>query len=319
MKDYLKKKLGGHTIRIFEESLSPKNLDPRTQVIGGFVKSKFTKEVIQSLQKLELIATLSTGYDHIDLSAAKARHIAVCNVPTYGEHTVAEHTLALILALTRKLFPALKRVKEGQYDVGGLRGMDIKGKTIGVIGTGHIGMHLIQLLLGFEATVVAYDPSPKKEKTRELHFRYVTLSKLFALSDIISVHVPLTKETHHLINKTAIKKMKKGVYLINTARGGIIESSALVWGLDNAHIGGVGLDVLEDEDIMQSHEELVCGRCSPELIRTSLMNNMIIDHPNTIVTPHNAFNSTEAIKRIIDTTVDNVRGFLKGKIQNRVA
>jgi len=314
MDPYLKKKLKGHALHIHNEALTTKNLDTKTEVLGVFVDSTVTKETIKSLPKLKLIVTLSTGYDHIDLMAAKKAGIPVCNVPNYGQNTVAEFTLALILALSRKIFPAVKRVKEGIYDYHGLRGFDIKGKTVGIIGVGHIGLNVIGMLKGFQANVIAYDRSPKKELEKEYEFAHTSMETLVKTSDIISLHVPLFPSTKHMIDKKTLRKMKKGVYIINTARGGLIDPEALVWGLENGHVGGAGLDVFEQEDIMSNPEQLVTSACTPDMTRIGLMNNLIVDHPNTIVTPHNAFNTTEALQRIIDTATEHINSFAAEKL-----
>jgi D-lactate dehydrogenase len=328
---YLKTQLKGQEVQVLGKILNPAKLDKKTEVLGVFVDSIVDKKVIDSLPNLKLIVTMSTGFDHIDIEVAKKRKIPVCNVPTYGENTVAEHTLSLMLALSRQLFPSIKRVKEGSYDFHGLRGFDIKGKTIGVIGTGHIGQHLIKRLAGFEATIIAYDPYPKKELQTEFNFRYVKkLDDLLKKSDIISFHVPLFPDTFHMLNKKNIKKVKEGAIIINTARGGLIEPEALVWALENDHIRGVGLDVLEDEEIEKDAKNIFYSEHSERggaginmikdqsIIKNSLLNNILIDHPNTIITPHNAFNSTEAIERIINTTAENVYAFVAGSPINDV-
>lgn len=317
MKEYLESKMKGFPISVSSEKINEKNLDPGAEILAVFVESPITKTILDKMPNLKIIATMSTGYDHIDLAYAKKRHIPVCNVPTYGENTVAEHAMALILGLTRKLFPSVKRVKEGNYDFHGLRGTDLKGKTLGVIGTGHIGQHLIKMAGGFELNIIATDAFPNKDLEKKLGFKYMSLDKLLAESDIVSLHAPLLPTTHHLINKKNIKQMKKGAYLINTARGGLVEPEAIVWGLQNGQLAGVGLDVLEDENLIQNHEEVIA--CSDECkIKTTMLNQMIIDHPNAIVTPHNAFNSTESLRRIIDTTVENIKSFVDGKTQNDV-
>lgn len=315
---YLANKIKDLPHRIVPEVLSPEKLNSKTEILGVFVDSIINKKVFSRLPNLKLIVTLSTGYDHIDLKEAKRRSIPVCNVPSYGDYTVAQHALMLILALSKKLFQSAKRVKEGDYDFHGLRGFDLQGKTIGIVGTGRIGFRLIQMLVGWDMNVIAYDPHPKKELTEQYNFTYVPFNKLLSSSDIISIHVPLLPTTHHLIDKSAIKKMKKGVHIINTARGGIIDSEALLWGLEHDIIGSAGLDVLEDEDLLEDPLKLLCGNCTKEHTRTSLMNNLIIDHPRTIVTPHNAFNTTEAVKRILDTSVENIKCFLRGETQNNV-
>ena len=318
MRSYLRGKLRGMKLTISTKPLELEELDKNIEVLGVFVDSKVDKKVFDKLKKLKLIVTMSTGYDHIDLRAAKRKKVAVCNVPTYGENTVAQHALTLMLALSRKLFPSVKRVKEGVFDYHGLRGFDLKDRTIGIIGTGHIGVHLIDMLQGFEASVVAYDAFPNKELEKTHNFKYVSKTKLFTESDIISLHVPLFDSTFHMINKTAIKKMKPGVTIINTARGALIEPKALVWGLETGQVGAAGLDVLEEENNIAHHEQLLAGELSSQDVEDTLMDNILIDHPNTIITPHNAFNSTEALKRIMDTTIDNVKAFAGGEIKNDV-
>ena len=316
MAGYLKTKMKGLSPFISSDKINEDNINPNTEILAVFVESPLTSKIISQLPHLKMIATMSTGFDHIDLASAKECHIPVCNVPTYGENTVAEHTMALILGLTRKLFPSVKRVKEGLYDFHGLRGVDLKNKTLGVIGTGHIGAHVIKMAKGFEMNIVAYDAFPNKELVDKLGFTYMTLDKLLAQSDIITLHTPLLKTTHHLINQKNIKKIKKGAYLINTARGALVDPEALVWALQHNQIAGAGLDVLEDENLIQNHEELI--GCTQYERKTTLLNNIIIDDPNTIVTPHNAFNSTEALQRIIDTTVENIKSFIDGKTINQI-
>jgi len=318
MQDYLTAQLTDFEVILHDDPLNEKNSDPKTVALGGFVDSKITGEVIEKLPNLKVIVTLSTGYNHIDLDAARERNIPACNVPAYGEATVAEYALTLILALTRKLFPAVKQVKEGQYEFGGIRGTDLAGKTIGIIGTGRIGMHLVEMLQGFDMRVLAYDVHPKKELEDDHEFTYVELDELLAQSDIISLHVPLFPNTKHMINKESIAKMKKGSYIVNTARGALIEPEALLKALDSEHLAGAGIDVLEDEEALEHPECLFNESCDPNLIKTSLINNMLIDHPKTIVTPHNAFHTTEALQRIIDTSAENIHAALAGNPQNDV-
>lgn len=319
MKDYVRGKMSGFHLSISDkELLSPDDVKPDTEVLGVFVGSKVDKTVFAKLPRLKLVVTMSTGFDHIDLESAKKRKIPVCNVPTYGENTVAEHAMSLILALSRKLFPSVKRVKEGSFNYEGLRGFDLKGKTLGVVGTGHIGAHVIRMAKGFDMNITAFDAFPNKKLEKELGFTYAPLEKLLASSDVITLHLPLFKETMHLINKKNIKKVKKGAYIVNTARGGLIESEALVWAIENGQIAGAGLDVLEEEDSLSHPEHLVQRDYSSEQIKTALMSNILIDHPNVIITPHNAFNSMEALERIMDTTIENVKAFAAGKLQNDI-
>jgi len=331
MKDYIKKNLKGFKVKTYEELLTQKNLDKDTEILTVFAGSQVTKETIEKLPKLKMIATMSTGYNHIDIETAKKKKIPVCNVPVYGQNTVAEHAFALILGLSRKIFPSVKRVKEGSFEYLGLRGVDLNKKTLGVIGTGNIGLHLIKMAKGFGMNIVCFDAFPNKSLEKKLGFKYVSLDKLLSSSDFITLHVPLFPSTFHLINKKNIKKVKKGAYLINTARGELVESEAILWALENGILAGAGLDVLEEEANIKDegiilHEKGAGKNMKKEKtknltakqIKIMLMNEILIDHPNTIITPHNAFNSTEALQRIIDTTVDNIKSFAKGKIKNDV-
>lgn len=316
IKEYVHNQTNDFNATISYGKIDEKKLDEDTEVLAVFVETPVTKEIIEKLPNLKMIAAMSTGFDHIDLTEAKKRNIAVCNVPTYGENTVAEHTMALILGLTRKLFPSVKRVKEGLYNFRGLQGMDLKDKILGVIGTGHIGANVIKMAKGFDLKIIAFDAFPNKDLATKLDFEYVSLEKLLTESDIITLHTPLLPTTHHLINTENIKKTKSGAYIINTARGALIDPEALVWGLQNNHLAGVGLDVLEDENLIQNHEQIIsCNECQ---IKTTLLNEIIIDHPNSIITPHNAFNSAESLKRIIDATINNIKSFSEGKIINDV-
>ncbi|MFA6548269.1 MAG: NAD(P)-dependent oxidoreductase [Candidatus Magasanikbacteria bacterium] len=318
VKEYARHKMKGISCHIHEENVGLDVLEPNTEILVPFIEAPVNKAIFDKLPKLKMVATMSTGYDHIDIQIAKARHIPVCNVPTYGENTVAEHTMALLLGLTRKIFSSVKRVKEADFDYRGLIGMDIKGKTIGVVGTGHIGAHLIKMAKGFDMNVVAFDPYPNKDLAEKLGFKYVKFDKLLSDADIISLHVPLLPTTYHLINKKNIKKIKQGAYLINTARGALIAPEALVWALENNWISGAGLDVLEDENYLQHEEKIVDRKRTNKEIKTNLMNNIIIDHEKTIVTPHNAFNSTQALQRIVDSTIENIKSYLSGKTINDV-
>lgn len=310
--------MSGFNLTISDKPFELEKLDSKTEILGIFVEAKIDKKVFQKLPNLKMIATFSTGYDHVDLKEAKKRKIPICNVPTYGENTVAQHAMALILAISKKIFASTKRVKEGNFDYHGLCGFDLKDKTVGIVGTGHIGYYMIKMLSGFDVNIIAYDPFPNTKLAKELNFKYVSLNKLLAESDIVSLHVPLLPQTTHMINKRNIKKMKPGVIIINTSRGGLIEPEALVWGLETGHIASAGIDVLEEERYISHPEFLFEQNCQAQDVKDSLMENIIIDHPNTIVTPHNAFNTTEAIKRIIDTSIANVKAFSKGETQNDV-
>ena len=226
--------------------------DQNFDVLGTFVDSVADAAVIGGLPNLKHIATLSTGYDHIDLSACAVRGISVSYVPTYGENTVAEYAFGLILALSRKICEATNRVKmEGSFRLDGLRGFDLMGKTLGVLGTGHIGQHVVQMGKGFGMNVIAFDAFPNPALATQFGFEYKPLPEILAQSDIVTIHVPYLPSTHHLINAENIGLMKPGAYLVNTARGAVVDTSALVMALKNGKLGGAGLDVLEEEGVIK--------------------------------------------------------------------
>ncbi len=314
--------LKGHDVRFFSAELNKSNVAKvkDIDILSVFIYSKVTKEMIDKLQKLTLIATRSTGYDHIDSEGCKKRGIRIANVPTYGENTVAEHTFALILSLSRKIHKSYERTVRGDFTLDGLRGFDLKGKTIGVIGTGNIGRHVVRIAHGFEMDILAYDVKQDKQFAKEMGFTYVDFDFLLAHSDIITLHVPYLKATHHLINKENIRKVKKGAMLINTARGGLVETEALVYALDKGILSGAGLDVLEEEFFIKEETQLL-SRHFPETcdLKTLLQNHILLKQDNVLITPHNAFNSNEALLRILETTLENIQGYICKKAVNIVA
>lgn len=320
-KPYLKAKLKGYDVSFFHGILDESNADKAKgfDIISVFVYSRINKNALAKLSGVKLIAIRGTGFDHIDIEECRKRKIMACNVPTYGENTVAEHTFALILNLTRKIHKAWARTRRLDFSQKGLVGTDLRDKILGVIGVGSIGRHVIRIAKGFEMNVIAFDVFKNKKLEKKLVFRYASFDYLLKSSDIITLHCPYNKKTHHLINKNNIKKIKKGALLINTARGGLIETSALVNALDIGILGGAGLDVLEDECYVREDVQVMSRhfpkKCDMKII---LGNNILAKKDNVIVTPHNAFNSEEALQRILDTTVENIKGFLSGKVPNKV-
>ncbi len=294
--------------------------DETATILSVFVGSQVAAEVMDRFPNLKLIATRSTGFDHIDIEEAKKRGIAVSNVPEYGSKTVAEFAFALLLALSRKIFPAYDQIlRKGSFSKEGLRGFDLAGKTLGVIGIGKIGKHLIKIAKGFEMEIAAFDVHPDESFAKETGFEYVDFDKLLNVSDIISLHLPHNLLTHHIINKKNITQTKKGAYIINTSRGGVLETEALADALKDGTIAGAGLDVLEAEIYMGNELELLKEELSePKDVDTVLNNQYLIDHPNVIITPHNAFNTKEAVERIFDTTAENIKYFAEGKMKNGV-
>ena len=243
----------------------------------------------------------------------------MCNVPTYGENTVAEHTFALILAISRKIVEGVNNTRRGDFRLNGLRGFDLKGKTIGLIGCGNIGKHVARIAKGFEMNIIIYDIKKDKKLAKKIGFRYVNLDNLLKKSDIISLHVPENKYTHHLINKKNLKLCKKNVVLINTSRGGIIDTSALLNALKNKTVKYAGLDVLEGECLLREEKELLNSEFSKTCdLKIAFEDNVLLKNPNVYITPHNAFNSKEALQRILDATIENIQGFFKKKIINKI-
>ena len=267
-----------------------------------FVHDRVSAGLIAGLPNLRLIVTRSTGFDNIDIDAANRAGITVCNVPTYGDNTVAEFTFGLILALSRNIHRAYVRSKQGDFSLAGLQGSDLKEKTIGVIGTGHIGLHVARIAKGFWMNVVACDPYPQQVYADLLGFTYTTLDDLLEKSDIVTLHTPLTPETRHLMTAERFGLMRRGAMLINTGRGGLVDTPALLNALDSGHLGGAALDVIEDEGRL--------GEIGPALLD---------QRPNLLLTPHMAFDSREAVGRILDTTVENIRRYTAGDPCNVVS
>ena len=303
------------TSGVFSSEDAPRDCE----ILSPFIHSRLDAAALDHLPKLKLIATRSTGYDHIDLEYCRSRNITVCNVPVYGDNTVAEHTFALILALSRKVIQAHNRVRTGNFSLEGLQGFDLRGRTLGVVGTGHIGVHVIRIARGLMMKVVAMDVSPDKRLADALDFDYVeSLDQLLGVSDIVTLHVPLNAATRHLINSENIFRMKKGAVLINTARGSVVETDALLRAIDAGHLSGVGLDVFEGEAMITEEKQILSNRYEVEELRTVIANLMLLRHENIIVTPHLAFNSVEAMERILMTTLQNIASFQAGKSINVV-
>ncbi|PIQ84242.1 MAG: hydroxyacid dehydrogenase [Candidatus Omnitrophica bacterium CG11_big_fil_rev_8_21_14_0_20_63_9] len=288
------------------------------EILSVFIYSHLTARLLRRLPRLRFIATRSTGFDHIDLAACRTRQIMVSNVPSYGENTVAEHTFALILALSRNIHKAYVKTIKGDFSLTGLQGFDLKGKTLGVVGAGHIGLHVIKMAKGFGMDVLVYDVQKSPFLSEVLDFRYVPLDTLLSSSDIVSLHVPYLPSTHHLMNRERFKRMKRGALFINTARGGLVDTGALVWALDEGIVSGAGLDVLEGEELVKEERQLLSTDFPKEKLATALRNHILLHRENVVITPHIAFDSKEALQRILETTVANIVGFLGGSPVNAV-
>lgn len=310
-----------HELLFFHDPVSQQvhNQIVDSDILVIFINSKITKETLENFSQVKCIVTMSTGVDHIDLAECKKRGILVSNVPRYGEVTVAEHTFALILAVSRKLIDSIERVKNGTFSPEGLTGFDLFGKTLGVIGVGAIGSHVMKIANGFGMYCIAYQRKPDPALEKHLGFVYVSFDELLSQSDIITLHVPLTDQTHHMISTSEFQKMKKEVVVINTSRGGIIDTRALLDAVENKTVGGVGLDVCEDEPLLSEEKELLSREYTKEQLLCVLETQLLLKHPNVIVTPHNAFNSREALLRIANTTITNIKQFIAKNPVNTVS
>ncbi|MEL7557961.1 2-hydroxyacid dehydrogenase [Stutzerimonas chloritidismutans] len=273
--------------------------------ICAFVNDKLDREVLQLLHAngTRLIALRSAGFNNVDLAEAERLGMTVARVPAYSPHAVAEHAVALILSLNRMTFRAYNRIREGNFSLDGLLGFDLYGKTVGVIGTGKIGLIFADIMHGFGCRVLAHDPFPSADA--KAFVRYVPLEQLFEKADIISLHCPLTPETHHLIDDAAIAQMKQGVMLVNTGRGRVVDTHAVIDGLKSGKIGRLGLDVYEEE------ENLFFQDLSQRVISDDQFMRLTT-FPNVLITGHQAFFTAEALTNIAETTLANISAFEQG-------
>ncbi len=333
--DFFKKALPEHDLH-FVKSMEAVGDD--AEALSLFIYSPISEPFLDSHPRLRFIATRSTGYDHVNLPACKARDIKVSFVPSYGDNTVAEHAFALILALSRRLREAMQPSKGSEFSFEAMRGFDLKDKTLGIVGSGRIGLHAIRIAKAFGMKVVAYDLNPQPFMAELLGFDYAPFDELLARSDIISLHIPAFPGTYHLLNRAAFAKCKRGVVIVNTARGSLIDTEALIEALDSGIVRSAGLDVLEDERVFQQETiDLIGSQIldrlhsdeQPSELRTSnferinelqriMRNADLIARPNVVFTPHIAFNSVEAVERINTVTAENIRAFCVGSPVNLV-
>ncbi len=315
-------KLTPHEVICYGVGLDENTIPPQIDfdIISVLTESAVGKRVIDTFPNLKMITVRATGFDNVDLAYAKQKGVTVCNVPSYGSHTVAEFAFGLILSLSRKIPQATQRVKgDGEFDYRGLKGFDLFDKTLGVIGTGRIGSNVIRIAQGFGMKVLAYDAHTNAQLSQELKFSYVSLNELLQTSDIVTIHIPATAETQHLINKDNIGLLKKTALLVNTSRGSIVQTEALLGAVESGSIGGAALDVLENEaELKEDSKNLLRNELEPWEIKNLLSEKILIENPNVIVTPHTAFYTTEAEQAILQTTVENIKGFINGQPKNIV-
>jgi D-lactate dehydrogenase len=317
----LAERLAGHELLFYEETLSPKHLPDLAEcgIVSPFIYSQIDVEALAAMPALRLVATRSTGYDHVDLEACTERGITVSNVPEYGSQTVAEHTFALILALSRKLikaYRAMRNADAGPDEALKLRGFDLRGKTLGVVGAGNIGLHVIRMAKSFGLRVLVFDTQHRQTLADLLDFEYAPMDTLLRESDILSLHCPATAETRRMINRDSLGRMKRGAILINTARGELVDTAALLEALQSEQLGGAGLDVFEGEALVREEAQILSRSYDREQLESAIRAHQLLKRDDVIVTPHNGFNSREAVERILDTTVGNIQAFLAGRSQN---
>ena len=311
----------GYDLALHAEPLTIENVSVArdADAIGVFVMSRVTREVLDRLPNLKMIAAMSTGFDHIDFVTCRERNIAVCNVPRYGDTTVAEFAFGLILALARKFRPTFERTDRGDFSRVGLQGMDLAGKTLGLIGTGRIGSHLARIAHAAEMKVIAYDLHPNPVLTEDYGVRYMDLDELLREADVISLHVPYTKTTHHLIDAERLRLVKDTALLVNTSRGGVVDTGAVADALREGRLGGVAFDTFEGEEVWIQEEFQGAGEASEDELRDALESFGLLHSDKAILTPHNAFNTRGAVERILDASIENIRAFFAGNPQNVVA
>jgi D-lactate dehydrogenase len=313
--------LAGQTVVYIEGPVSVQVLADNADVeaVSIFASSEFRKQQIDALPALKCITTRSTGTDHVDVAYAKEKGIVVCNVPRYGAHTVAEFAFALMLTVSRRIFEAYHQVREeGSFKTSALEGFNLFGKTLGVVGTGNIGRHVVGIAKGFEMKVLMFDHHEDKSLEDE-KAKFVSFDELLASSDIVTLHVPYFKENYHMLNTASFAKMKRGVYVINTARGELIDTEALLDALNSGQVAGAGLDVLEEERVLKDEIELVKGIASIDDLKTLIRDHALIDLPQVVITPHIAFFSREAYHEILEVTAANITNFASGKPTNSVS
>ena len=322
-KKFFQTALKGHTLRFDAKPLTSRNAAKHADAdaIIVFVMSSVDKKTLDKLPKLKFITTMSTGYNHIDIDETKKRGIRVSTVPKYGSNTVAEFAFALLLCLQRQLVSAIDRTRRGEFEFKGLLGNDLAGKTIGILGTGKIGIHMVQYALAFGMKVLAYDKFQNKQAAKKLGFTYTTVASICKRADIISLHLPLLPETEHILGPAEFKVMKKGMKIINTGRGPLIDTVALNKAVDKKIVASAALDVLEGEADFKKEARLCYTNCTPlsnAQLKMIIQDHKLVNRPEVLVTPHLAFYTEEAVQRILDTTLVNIKGHLNKRYKNTV-
>lgn len=301
-------------VGIFENEVqdSPE-MAKKYEILSVSIHCTMNKAVLDKLPGLKMMATRSTGTDHIDLDECKKRKIVVANVPEYGARSVAEYAVALMLVVAKRIVPAHQSIEEGEYSPEGLTGIDIFGKTLGVVGVGKIGANVVRIGKGLGMKVIGVEKTPDLKLAKRLGFKYADLETCLKEADVVTLHVPSTKDTYHLINRKNIKLMKPTAILINVCRGPVVETGAILSALNSKKLRGVGLDVTEEEDQVENVAMVTSKKPTKDDLQEVLSYHLLRDRDDVVFTPHNAFNTEEAIGRIIKTTVENIEGVVKKK------
>lgn len=322
-----------HDVRFVSEL---EEVDEDADILSTFIYSKITAEFLAKHPHLKFVCTRSTATEHIDLGACGESGVTVSSVPFYGDTTVAEHTFALILALSRRLREVMLAPKNGRFSYEGTRGFELSGKTLGILGMGRIGRRVADLARAFNMRVLAFDVRPLTAAAEHLGFQFVSLDELLATSDILSLHASLCAETYHILNRESLAKCKRGVLIVNTARGSLLDTHALREALDSGQVGGAGLDVLQDERVMRASASSIISADIVQHLRSDavaseehdadrirelqelVLSDSLLSRSNVVFTPHVAFNSQEATQRMRSATLANIAGFTSGKPINLV-
>ncbi len=332
--EYFRAALPEHELK-FNDTLE--SVEGAAEILCTYIQSRPDLAFLDAHPRLKFIAIRASGYDHMDLAECARRGIAVCNLPSSNANTVAEHTFALMLALSRRLLEVREANKQPEFRYEHWRGFDLRDKCLGVVGTGRIGLSVVRIGLAFGMKVIGCDPYNHSRMAELLGLKYVSLDKLLQESHVISLHTPLTGETYHLLDRAAFSKCREGVIVINTARGAVIDTDALVEALESGQVAGAGLDVLEEEGVMQKEagkiiadhiverlhtapEEEIRMRDPEWLKRIERMfrNQRLLSRADVVFTPHVAFNSVEAVEKMREATVENIRAYLSGELINLV-
>jgi len=315
-KEVFRKVFREHELFFSRERLNLENVEKVKdyEAVSIFIYSNINSSLLDKMSKLRYLVTRSMGFDHIDLVACKSRNIAVSNTPHYGDNSVAEHVFGIILSISRNIHKAYVRTLKDDHSIEGLEGFDLKGKTIGVVGVGRIGRKVIQIAKGFEMKVLACDHHKDRKFAKEHGFRYASFNEVIKNSDIVTLHVPYCKENYHLINDKTLKRFKKNSILINTSRGAVVDTRALMNALNKKHLLAAGLDVIEGEELIKEEKELLHHKkLNVEKMKKIALDHKILYDERVVFTPHIAFYSKEAMERIISSTIENIHAFIKNK------